>query len=140
MNNETRALIKLFHRSAIVVGVEYSVAIFLVVLHYVKVALELKGDSGPYFLSVIVITVFIALASLTLYALGIKVARWKISRRPRITTVIILQAPLLITAGFLAVALWIDLESMESIAAAFVASMVVLQIPILISRLLDATR
>jgi hypothetical protein len=122
-----------------IVGMEYVVAIFLLVLHYIKLALELKGDSAPYFFSIIVITVFIALASLALYALGIKVARWGISRRLRISIVIVLQAPLLLTAGFLAIALWIDLESMESIAAAFVASMVVLQIPILISRLLDAT-
>jgi magnesium-transporting ATPase (P-type) len=140
MSDEARArLNKAFFRPAMIIGVEYSAVMVLVLSHYLKTSFRLYGEAGELpssFFEMIAIA-FIGLGSLVFYLLGIWAVRSRISRRLRIGSVIALQFPVLSTALLLAIVFWIELASLEAVAAACVASMIVLQAPVLISRLLD---
>lgn len=132
-----------FFRMALIIGAEYCAASFMAAFHLIKVGLELgpeDGDAVPPLFAVFVITSVWMFVTLILYVLAIWMARWRIPRLPRILMVVILQLPLFATAGFAAFGFWADLERWETIAAAVIYSMVVLQAPMLISRLLESTR
>lgn len=134
---------KSFCRAALIVGAEHCVASLMAAFHLIKVGLELgpeDGDAIPPLFAIFVITSVWMFVTLILYVLAIWIAMWRIHRWSRIFIVVILQLPLFATAGVAAFGFWIDLESWETIGAAIIYSVVVLQTPMLFSRLLELTR
>ncbi|WP_243244903.1 hypothetical protein [Pseudomonas maioricensis] len=122
-----------------IIGVEYVAAMVLTLFHYLKLSFKLYGEMGELpssFFEMIAIA-FVGGGALVLYLLGIWVVRWRIPKRLLIGIVVALQFPVLLTAVLLAVVLWVNLASLEAVAAACIASLIVLQTPVLISRLLD---
>ncbi|WP_349969641.1 hypothetical protein [Pseudomonas caspiana] len=141
MSGKARAgLTKGFFRSAIIIGVEYFAAMILVLFHHLTVSFKLYGEMGelPSLFFEMFAIAFIGVVSLFFHLFGIWAVRSRVSRRLRIGIVIALQLPVLLTALLLAIVLWVELASLETVAAACVASTIVLQTPALISRLLDS--
>lgn len=134
---------KTFFWTALIVGAEYCAASLMAAFHVIKVGIELgreDGDAIPPVFAILVIAAVWGSVTLILYVLAIWIAKWRIHRGARICIVVILQIPLFVTAGFVAFGLWIDFESWETIGAAIIYSLVVLQTPVLVSRLLESTR
>ncbi|MCI8209016.1 hypothetical protein AUC61_05645 [Pseudomonas sp. S25] len=134
---------KSFFWTALIIGAEYCAASIMAAFHVIKVGLELgpeDGDAMPPLFALFVIASAWMFVTVILYVLAIWIARWRILRLPRIFIVVILQLPLFATAGFVAIGLWCNLKGWETIAAAFIYSVVVLQTPMLFSRLTESTR
>lgn len=134
---------KSFCGAALVIGAEYCAASLMAAFHLIKVGIELgpeDGDALPPLFAIFAIASVWTFMTLLLYGLAIWIARWRIRRLPWIFIVATLQLPLFATAGFVAFGLWADLKGWETIAAAIIYSVVVLQTPMLVSRLLEPTR